>query len=71
MSAVGPQSTLDELPLVAEESQMRFTAVKDEAQIHYMVACCKSPLTYSIIWVTLENPFLLVSNGLSGEAKAP
>lgn len=69
MSAVGPQSTLDELPLVvAEESQMRSTAVKDEAQT---VARYKSPLTYSIIWVTLENPFLLVSDGLSGEAEAP
>lgn len=71
MSAVGPQATLDELPLGAEESQTRFSAVKDQAQIHSMVARYKSPLTYSIIRVTLENPLLLVSNGLSGEAKAP
>lgn len=32
MSAVGPESALDELPLVMEGNQLRFAALKDEAQ---------------------------------------
>lgn len=71
MSAVGPESTLDELPLEVEVKPTRFTALEDEALIQFQVARNKVPFTYSIIWVTLENPLLLISNSFGGEAEAP
>lgn len=67
VSAVGPQSGLDELPLDAEAKQIRFTArIQSEGLLGNKV-----PFTYSIVRIALENPLLLIGEGFGGEAEGP
>lgn len=69
VSAVGPQSAPDELPL--QERKIKHYSQRARALMQFKGCKTSDGLTHSIIWVTLEKPFLLVSYSLSGEAQAP